>query len=531
MRRPARLPRSASSRGAKRQTETSPARNQFSEQVTNWVFAFTYQGGRNRLMYFVFVSLIAWLTMAFVFHNPFQSQEPVYLAVFHSLIARDVIRHFLVMGLGLWLALLVAGLYLDDIYELDDVGVTRQYINWAAFGGEYNHITIRDGSIAPEYRKSPIARIGGPGRVNVHLENAALFELSNGAPDVVGPTVRGMHILHGFERLRRVIDLRDQVIELTVEGRTQDGIRVTAKDVKLVYSILRKPSDNPPLPGFQQPYAYNKMAIQDMVYNLGRGQSGEAMRNLIRSSLRQFIAERTLNEFLTNANNSELAPREQLSNLFMDFAKDFSRRAAGRGVQLTWIGVGTWVTPSEIIPARNLEAWKLSCQAQALETPNQLQKALEVGRVGEALTLIGEVPAVFYALQRQNVPDRARLRALLKVYREKLHTAREQFLAVHQPVPLDLEAAYLHLQRLSARWLGGDYMGGDYEYEGGEPPGWEEGTFQSEDVGEEQPAEDTFDFDETEEEEEQEEIKYEDVDNPDELFPDESTEEDENGDF
>ena len=56
----------------------------------------------------------------------------------------------------------------------------------------------------------------------------------------------------------------------------------------------------------------------------------------------------------------DFTPRREITNLFGQFAQKFSDMARERGVELHWIGVGTWRTPVEIVPEKHLEAWKLS---------------------------------------------------------------------------------------------------------------------------------------------------------------------------
>ena len=79
--------------------------------------------------------------------------------------------------------------------------------------------------------------------VEIELDSAALFEKPDGRPHVIGPTVKGNVTLEGFERFRRVIDLRDQYTDpqkpVDVRSRSLDGIPVETKDVQFVYSIWR----------------------------------------------------------------------------------------------------------------------------------------------------------------------------------------------------------------------------------------------------------------------------------------------------
>ncbi len=159
-----------------------------------------------------------------------------------ALLDPGVMQVVLVAALAFWVAYRTAAIYLDDIYEMGDIQVARRFVLQAVFGSQYNYMAIRGGEVQPEFKKSPIFRVGGPGLVRVHLDNAALFEAIDGTPHVVGPTVDrpgAVVALSGFERLRSIIDLGDQMRKYSLEGRTRDGIRIRLKDVNTLFSVYR----------------------------------------------------------------------------------------------------------------------------------------------------------------------------------------------------------------------------------------------------------------------------------------------------
>ncbi len=436
--------------------------NQLLEQLVNWVFAFSQDGARRRWNALFVVSVLAWLGLAFGLHPVTLGVDPLLNQLANTLFAANVIQRVLILWLAIFIGARLSAVFLDDVFELKDIAIARRFLQTAAFSGWYEGLTIRDGSVAEADRNSPIFRIGGPGKVDVHLENAAFFEKTNGAAHVVGPTYRRFEILDGFERLRSVIDLRDQYIDLTVDGRSQDGIPVVAKDVRLVYSVYRGPQDAVYPDHFQQPYPFKEEAILNLVYKQDRGplkQDGspliKAMIGSIRSELRAFIGRHRLSEFLTNADTSnEFIPRDQITDLFYDYAKEFSQRAETRGVELKWIGVGTWVIPAHVIPERQLEAWKLSRKAQLNQNEYVLARLSAESRLTELLRLVDEVPNLYYSLFGQKpTPDQITRRLLLD-YREKLHNAYDLYQNSEQPLPPELEIVIHHINRLTAIRLG-----------------------------------------------------------------------------
>jgi hypothetical protein len=427
------------------------------EPLVNWVFAFTQAGAQRRRITLIAGAIFTWLGLAFWLHPIRQGGDPIFDQVLHNLLAADVVRHMLVLGLAIFLAERLSAIFLDDVFELQDASVAQRFLQAAAFSGRYDSLTIRGGGVTEKDVNSAVYRIGGPGKADVHLENAALFEKTNGEPHIVGPTYRHYEILDGFERLRSVIDLRDQYIDLTVEGRTQDGIPVIAKDVRLVSSIYRGPQNVAHLDHFQQPYPYKDEAILNLVYKNDQSPLIEAITSTICNELRSFISSHPLSEFLTNAEPSnQFIPRDQITDLFYDYAKEFSQRSETCGVELKWIGVGTWVLPDKVIPSRQLEAWKLSSKARFNQSEYALTRIRTESRLAELLRLVDEVPNLFYTLMGQALEPSQITRRLLLDYREKLRNAGDLYENNGKPAPVELEIVINHLTYLAGIRLGGE---------------------------------------------------------------------------
>lgn len=435
------------------------------DPLMDWLLAYTRSGAFRRLAMFVTLSLVIWFGMAVLSHPPGRGTDPIQYQLLQALFSADVLRRALILWLALWLGTELAAAYLDDIFELDNLPSALRFIWAAAFLGGYPTLTIRDGDVASEHKDSPVHRIGGPGWVDVHLENVAVFERIDGTAHVISPEHQSDMLLDGFERLRSVIDLRDQVIELTVTGRTQDGISVTAKDVRLVYSVDRGFSTSPAEGSFdmdsvQHTYPFSEQAVLHLVYHHGPDPLYEAMRSLIRSELSRFISRHTLGEFLANAlpagSPDQFVPRDEITGLFFDYAQEFTQHAEEHGVRLQWIGVGTWITPAQIIPERHMEAWRLSSDARMNTSEGALEAMLKEARLAELLRLVCEVPSIFSDLiGQEQTPDQI-LRGLALAYREKLTIASELYANQGQPVPLELQRAVAHLSVLLAVGLEND---------------------------------------------------------------------------
>jgi hypothetical protein len=464
------------------------------EALTDWTFNITQQGAYRRRTFLIALFVVIWTGWSLL-TTPIRwgalRTEPLSLLIDlgTAFFGAAVLRHVIVIFLGYWLAFRVAALYLDDVFELKDLTVAEGYIRQGAFASGYDMISIKDGAISLESKNSPIYRIGGPGLVQVHLENVALFEKIDGRPHVIG-SAAGISVLESFERLRQVIDLRDQVLDMTVHGRTRDGIRVTAKDVRLIFSVDRGLQIMDVRLPLAQPYAYTDEAIKNLVYNHNSGPWTLAMRSLIRNNLRRFIAQHTLSEFLASVNpieaidllkgsdgpgdqmpgtfepahmtgkgpdgkeTDDFVPRDQITNLFYGFTNGFFQDANELGVALQWIGLGTWVTPSDIILDQHLEAWQISLKNQILGNEATLQEMRREGRNKELLRLIRDAPiTAFGRLQSESRSQEQISRELILTYREKLRNAWEIYQNSTRNAPPELEAALKHLTRLTGRWL------------------------------------------------------------------------------
>ncbi|NOY98174.1 MAG: hypothetical protein GXP40_03080, partial [Chloroflexi bacterium] len=230
-----------------------------------------------------------------------QEAQAAFLKLVWKIIA-PTLQYLPLLIVPFYLALHVASIYLADIFELEKVETARRFIMQASLGGMYDTIRIGEGEVLEKYRDHPIIQIGGPGYVLVELDSAALFEKPDGRPHVIGPTLKKKTSLEGFERFREAIYLKDHYTEsIRVSDRSLDGIRVEARDVRLVFSVWRGDDEQARTPTLERPYPFDKQAIETLVYRRScsiprvhggaskRGPWTNAIKSLIRNKLRGFI--------------------------------------------------------------------------------------------------------------------------------------------------------------------------------------------------------------------------------------------------
>jgi len=366
-----------------------------------------------------------------------------------------ILQYFPIFLAPIFIAIHLAALYLADIFELEDVSVARSFVWEVALSGSDGTIRITQGKVAEQHLESPNYLIGGPGKVMVDLDSVALFERADGTPHVIGPTGKepgGKATIDGFERFRQAIDIRDHHVELrdqdskspSVKGRSRDGIPITATDVRLMFSVYRGENAQP---SPESPYPFSKDAIERIVYkSVSRVTPDQVnpsayefswinnMIGLIRGRLGGFMSERNLTEYLASTGTPEfekLKQREEMiaeqvrrltqptdeaaktktvkpppeftarykiTNLFSQFTEEFTKSARNNGVELHWIGVGTWKTPPEIdiVSEKHLEAWKLSQDNMKTGSQEAMNKAEGEAILGKMASLIQSVPIEAY---------------------------------------------------------------------------------------------------------------------------------------
>jgi hypothetical protein len=367
-----------------------------------------------------------------------------------ALLDAHILQYLPIFIAPFFIAQHLAALYLADIFELADISVARRFVSEVALSGSDETIRISRGQISDQHLESPNYLIGGPGKVIVDLDSVALFERADGTPHVIGPTGKEPHgkaTIDGFERFRLALDIRDQHVELrdqdnksqSVKGRSIDGIPITATDVRLMFSVYR---GDTPQPSAEFPYPFSKDAIERITYKSTSKVTPDQkdpstydfnwinnMIGLIRGRLGGFMSMHKLTEYLASTGAPEFekavqreeliaeqvrrltqpseeadikapkpppsfTPRYKITNLFSQFAEEFTKSARNNGVELHWIGVGTWKTPPEIdiVSEKHLEAWKVSQENLKAGSKESMDKAESEAMLEKLAALIGQVP-------------------------------------------------------------------------------------------------------------------------------------------
>lgn len=420
---------------------------------------------------------------------------------FGAALGPQSLRYLPLFILPFVIALQSAAIYLADVFEIKKIEIAREFITQVALTGSRKTIIIGNGDIADKDKDSSIYLIGGPGQVQVELDTAALFEKPYGQPNVIGPTVKGKAKLEGFERLRQAIDLRDQYTDsLDIKSRSLDGVPIGTTDVRMVFSVWRKDKQRTA----KKPHPFSKKAIETLVY----GQVSRVVKDgpnpseppsswtgtiqgLIRGKLGGFMSKHRLAEYIASIGVTEVEqarhreneiikvgqdviagddsleprnvppppefqPRHKVSNLFSQFTDAFTKKASKRGVQLSWIGVGTWKTPNEIVPEKHLEAWRLSRDNMERGSKEALDGLQNEAQLQQTLRLIQNIPLARFQ-QNTGQEHKDIIQNLLIGYREQLIETIVLLEKSNRPVPNAIRAAIKHIEEVLGikHWVGG----------------------------------------------------------------------------
>ncbi|MEK6751589.1 MAG: hypothetical protein AABZ00_04920 [Chloroflexota bacterium] len=421
------------------------SRNDRRDKLASLLFGLTDKNVEFRNKWRSIAIVLTWflLSGAAMILNVFFAQENMHKFI---VIGMSFIKYIPLLIVVYNLARKMAAQYLDDIYELHDEDLASDFLEEVTFGYGHERITIREGKIPAGDERSSIILIGGPGSIQVNLDNVALLEKVDGEPEIIHPRNEPWK-LGRFERIREIgrhdevgkreyaiINLRDQFVSgLPVKSRTKDGIPLEAQGIKIIFSILRR-QDNESDQDENDAYLFDEKAVRALVYNQAlitpepSGAIGipfpwdTTVVPLVVSELENLITSHTLNEILASisqketdqiANNEEtiaqmrvemtgaqtqasdkkearppnFESRSKITAQF--FSPEFKKKAASIGVAIDWIDIGAWYLPNDLILDNHKEAWNLA--RENAKKRGAFERSKKKHEMEELLQLIGDI--------------------------------------------------------------------------------------------------------------------------------------------
>jgi hypothetical protein len=156
-----------------------------------------------------------------------------------------------------------------------------------------------------------------------------------------------------------------------------------------------------------------------------------------------------------NSSKPKFHSRTELIDRFTKSTNGFSQRARERGLELHWIGAGTWKMPSElgseIVNEQHLEAWRLNRENAELSASASVETISNDAYVSEKIRLIQDVPLASHQKNQTKYSDKnVLLECLLQDYWEQLGDALAVYYQNGAPSPEleTTEKAVLRIEQL-----------------------------------------------------------------------------------
>lgn len=297
---------------------------------------------------------------------------------------------FPVLG-GMAGALLVAALFVKDVYHLRNLADALRYVVSSMFAWRYPRLNIDNGQKQlPPRHSNLLDLIGGPGYVMIQPGNVVLFRKLR-APSRNALTTSFM--MTRFETIGMVASLDDQhgsVARLDV--MTRDGIPVTVRDIQFRYRLESERLNNQPLLRTpQRPYPFSHDAIDRMAYNLAvvekhtaaetntspraNGAPARAASNTEKKAPVREVQVSTWNDYVSmqvtgvieayiqsHTLDSLTAPREDRQDPRTEmraalFSPEVTRRLSGNGTQLLWVDIGHFDIADPQVDQQRIGVW------------------------------------------------------------------------------------------------------------------------------------------------------------------------------
>lgn len=365
-----------------------------------------------------------------------------------STLVQSMIISFIPFMFSFW----VAAYYFQYLNKIPHLSSALAHIFQVIFPVRRRKVKIREGFVQHKGEQIALRRMGGPARVALAEENSAVFERSNGSPHVLLPSKKPA-LIDNYESLRTVLDLRQEQVVITVSDRTRDGMRLGARQAHFSYQLQAG------MPNNGMTDEARRLAQQSFVYRHWLGNDWEkpekrrqAVKDLLSTELRRFIAEHELGDFFGAilAQDEALPAGYQGLNPFSAFAEQFNQSAAfstadNPGLQIAWLGKGAWALNNQIRIGDHLQAWGDWLTARLYRTSTSQESRGEQA-ITEEINRRAQAPLLTYQQHKQKAPEQW-MKALAKTYLGQCEEARQKNLLDEADDQEDLELVIQHLRR------------------------------------------------------------------------------------
>jgi hypothetical protein len=162
-----------------------------------------------------------------------------------------------------------------------------------------------DSSSIQDKRIQYLKEVGGPARIVVSAEHAAILEKSNCTVQIVGPTLNTpdkTYLLENFELLKEVVDLQNHTIRLNAQVRAKDGILFHIKNIRVIFCIYRNSQSG----SLTRPFPFSAQGIYSLLYETPPESMQEKIEEMIKCEMIGFARHYKSSEILPHIDASIL---------------------------------------------------------------------------------------------------------------------------------------------------------------------------------------------------------------------------------
>lgn len=282
--------------------------------------------------------------------------------------------------LGLVAVLAVSAAFVRDVYNIPGWGAALGYVWSLLFGAAPlslldlllgvsstpSFLIVQEGRIDEKREDTPLARLGGPGRVLIFGDSAVVLERFGRFTRVAGP---GSIFLRRFERIREVLDLRPQKRSEATTALTRDNIPVQTT-VHVRFQLARPPASLlPSTPDIPHPvYKWALIRASQCNRRLVLMANGverihhwpERVMGNVGSTMRPLIATYTLDELL-EPYEPDRDPRREI---IQTFHRQLDASARNFGAQVLDVRMDALKPTLEEVEQERVASWQAVWKAQ-----------------------------------------------------------------------------------------------------------------------------------------------------------------------
>jgi len=300
----------------------------------------------------------------------------------------QILRYLLFLNLVATIPLLFGAEFIKRLYKVESFGVALDFLLQATFDPSYYYsdepgeqislqsgygrgqgvsrvALIEEGKLTPagnRDRNKTIAWIGGPGRVVIPLEYAIQLERGGRLSRVIGPSVAR---LHRFEKVFKLVDLRQIIRKTTATALTRDGIPITVEIT--THSRVRQKEFPPEEASPKKPHLVDESAVKTLTVKTMMLKEGprpweERAITFAGDILNDVLAKYRLDEVfepLDEVADPRLAIQEEVKQTVAGYMKAI-------GIELTELWLGQFQLP-EHVTEQYVDFWQSFHQRQDQE--------------------------------------------------------------------------------------------------------------------------------------------------------------------